>query len=72
MFKGNICTHTHIKEGKKKINVEVNNIKKMQQKSGQGEKSQEIAKLQPWKQVGTSWKEVNCNSEMPCESPVIL
>lgn len=66
MFKGNICIHTHIKEGKKKINVEVNNIKKCNKSQDKEKKSQEIAKLQPWKQVGTSWKEVNCNSEMPC------
>lgn len=37
MFKGNICIYTHIKQGKKKINIKVNNIKNAK-KSGQGEK----------------------------------
>lgn len=54
MFKGSDSIYTHIKQGKKKINIKVDNIKKGK-KSGQGEKepgnSKAIAMETSWNQL---------------------
>lgn len=52
MFKGNICIHTLIKQWKEKTYVKANDIKKMQQKSGQGKKEPVNGKTTAMK---TSW-----------------